>query len=845
MSLHGAEVELPIFRSWILNPHSLIEFQDPTNRRLSQVFSEVSSGRASSIELAVLLRQVICRWLELTGNGLLETRNFGNLLSKQDLERTGLSITCIGDVEIFQADEWRPEWLPSTLPDSLDRASLAGTEIGYRARFGETQSDPVFLSATGFDVYRSPGQKTAVRMAIEMEPGGVMIANLPTGSGKTEIVVAMAAQEGLIGIRKSVLLVVPTISLAQDLENRFRNQWGRKHKRDMSDVPFALTSETSEDDFIKIRERLLTGTQPIVVTSPESLVGRLRETVIEAGSNGRIGALVIDEAHLVTQWGRTFRPQFRILPQLQADLNSYQDGIRTLLLSATFTDEVLTDLSSQFRSKQGAHIVAANVIRAEPEYWIARTTDDGSRIDRVIESIDHLPRPLILYVTKPDDATRWYDKLREKGYSRLAKVTGEVGADDRRNALEGFGSNQKSIFDVVVATSAFGLGVDIEEVRSVVHACVPESIDRWYQEIGRGGRDRYVSTALLIPGSGDYSDARSLGITVLTNDLAYSRWLTMWESRRTIDGRNFVNLSSTPPGKQDGSYNRRWNSQILEVLAESGEIEKSHLSLYEASQVGLETGQTIGGLYEAWVEIGLPGRLPGIEFFGEPWTKAKLRYEASSIRALDAVDRMIKSGDVCSALSSAYYLDRTRWTGDVYSGFEITGRCGGCPRCRREKIETIQKPAPVPTIRWPRPDRVSRFDHFVRNHAFIDRRTLTEIDGVSVCEVGIASDPQISKLVEVCVKAGVRLGVGDQFQELREQFLYFDQSQDPENLLPIPSLIRHDIEFEKFLGYLRLRPRFSDGTSSPVLVLTSGLPEQLRYARPLSVVDVLGILGER
>src|SRR5207248_7327579 len=134
----------------------------------------------------------------------------------------------------------------------------------------------------------------------------------------------------------------------------------------------AWTSATKDEQRAQLRERVTTGKQPILVTSPESLAGTLLETIRTAAGSGRLRALVVDEAHLITQWGRSFRPEFRLLGSLWRELkDSSEMGVRALLLSATMSAEVIDDLVAEFHCDAGPSIVAANSLRSEPRFWVA------------------------------------------------------------------------------------------------------------------------------------------------------------------------------------------------------------------------------------------------------------------------------------------------------------------------------------------------------------------------------------------------------------------------------------------------------------------------------------------
>src|SRR5262249_25783507 len=138
-----------------------------------------------------------------------------------------------------------------------------------------------------------------------------------------------------------------------------------------------------------------------------------------------------------------------------------------------------------------------------------------------------------------------------------------------------------------IATSAFGLGIDYSSVRSVVHACLPETVDRWYQEVGRGGRDGHASTALLLPAVDDAEIAASLGIKMLTPEVAARRWHGLWRSRQQRQAVSYVDLHTITSRGLSGSYNRRWNSQLLRGLEELGQIRRWPVSRWQAEELEL------------------------------------------------------------------------------------------------------------------------------------------------------------------------------------------------------------------------------------------------------------------
>ena len=203
--------------------------------------------------------------------------------------------------------------------------------------------------------------------------GSTVIAMLPTGSGKTEIALCLAdrAKHGLTAI------VVPTVALAYDFERRFRDHFARRNRRiNPASLHFAWTASTDDTVRDQLKRAISNGQQPLLVTSPESITRALRRTLLDAASIGRLQGFVIDEAHLVTQWGRSFRPEFRTLADFRRDLLQAAEAgghmrAITLLLSATLGTAEVSDLTALFGRPGPCSPVVANALRSEPDIWIA------------------------------------------------------------------------------------------------------------------------------------------------------------------------------------------------------------------------------------------------------------------------------------------------------------------------------------------------------------------------------------------------------------------------------------------------------------------------------------------
>ena len=763
-------------------------FSDPLFSRCRDAIEGLRTGEASMLDVSVLIRQVLRRGALRDGSTYELSVDSRLQLPDEAWRAAGITPLRLQDVMRLTAASWEPDWLDAGLT-SVDEGAIAGTHLGVRARFDRFPADPIFRKATGYETYRTSGQRAATRAAISIPPLGTLIALLPTGSGKTEIAVTMAA----LARRQTTIVVVPTIALALDFERRFRDVYARTPGTNPDELVFAWTSETESEDRARFKTLLISGKLPLLVTSPESMSGALLNSLRAAAAGGRIRALVVDEAHLVTQWGRDFRPEFRQLATLRRDLlrlsvEAGQEGFRTLLFSATLGEAELADLSQLFGDPGPLTLVAANALRPEPQYWIASPVDAEDRVDRVLEATMRLPRPMLLYVTSPDAAEHWQSKLRSVGLQRIGIVTGRTVGRERRDVLNGLrsGPGFKSVYDLVVATSAFGLGIDNDQIRSVVHACLPETVDRWYQEVGRGGRDGHASSAVLIPAWGDEEEAASLGIRMLRPENAELRWSTLWNARRTISGRSYLDLHVAPPPRGLGSYNRRWNAQVLRGLEEMGQIERYPLTIDEALSLELPLGD-----YEQphdWERVELKKLdVQQEDFFGDVWDKWRQTLLQTSHVALKSVKELLKpSAPVCELLARTYRpgptLSAQLGVGANY--VEPLPGCGRCPGCRVLGIGPPLDPPPrVPSV-WETNIPVSNQVARLMMSAPTGR-------GVSLL---VADDPQrvVEEEIPLLMKVGIRFFAGLEIPDsMRGVDWWFVDGADllPQDVPPIPAVV--------------------------------------------------------
>ena len=138
----------------------------------------------------------------------------------------------------------------------------------------------------------------------------------------------------------------------------------------------------------------------------------------------------------MAEWGASFRPEFQALGGIREALCSTgKERPKTLLLSGTFTNEAIRTIRRLFPSEH-QYVIPAMDLRAEPTYWIHEASSEGERQEHVIEALHHLPRPLVLYSTRREDAQTWNETASGLGYKRSAVVSGDTSASERRRVID-------------------------------------------------------------------------------------------------------------------------------------------------------------------------------------------------------------------------------------------------------------------------------------------------------------------------------------------------------------------------------------------------------------------------
>jgi ATP-dependent DNA helicase RecQ len=317
----------------------------------------------------------------------------------------------------------------------------------------------------GFSEFR-PGQRAVVDHIVA---GHDALVVMPTGHGKS-----LCYQLPALALGGTAIVVSPLIALMKDQVDALRAKGIRAT---------LINSSLSWEERRDRTDAMIAGEYQLVYVAPE----RFSDRFMQALARTNVTLLAIDEAHCISQWGHDFRPDYLRLGAVRQALA----GVPTIALTATATPAVADDILAQLQAPETRRFVTG-FDRENLRLEVATARSPRAKHSMLPGLLQSLPALVYCATRKHVEAVT--ETLAAQGFAVAAYHAG-IDHDSRRRVQEDFIAGK---LPVVVATNAFGMGVDKADIRTIVHFDLPGTIEAYYQEVGRAGRDRKPATAVLL-----------------------------------------------------------------------------------------------------------------------------------------------------------------------------------------------------------------------------------------------------------------------------------------------------------------------------------------------------------
>ncbi len=393
--------------------------------------------------------------------------------------------------------------------------------------------------AFGYDALR-PGQDEAIAAAVG---GRDVLVVMPTGSGKS----AIYQVAGLL-IDRMTLVVSPLLALQRDQVEALR-----QHDPEGGEAA-ALNSQLGRNEREALLDRVAAGDVEFLYLAPEQFGSG---DTLERLKTARPSLFVVDEAHCVSEWGHDFRPDYLRLGSVIEALGHPP----VLALTATAAAPVRNEIVERLGLRDPV-VIVHGFDRPNLQLVVERVSREEEKTERLLERLPDLGRPGIVYTATRQHADDVARHLQAAGHTAEAYHAG-LGKDERQRVQGAFMNDE---LDAIVATVAFGMGIDKPHVPFVVHYDVPGSIDAYYQQIGRAGRDGEPACALLLYRPEDVNVQRFLNSAASIDAEAHERiaaWIAAVDG--PVDVEELRDAADMPMGRLQNVLHRLADAGALEL----------------------------------------------------------------------------------------------------------------------------------------------------------------------------------------------------------------------------------------------------------------------------------------
>ncbi|TWT86113.1 ATP-dependent DNA helicase RecQ [Neorhodopirellula pilleata] len=357
--------------------------------------------------------------------------------------------------------------MSSPSPQSTTSLSPARTPRPVRPTTNDPES---LLSRFGLQSFRA-GQRSVVDALAE---GHDCLCVMPTGGGKS-----LCYQLPSLAREGTTIVVSPLIALMKDQVDTLVSR-GIRAK--------LINSSLSQGQQESVMDEMAAGKLDLIYVAPERLRnGRFLEAVAKAD----VSLLAVDEAHCVSEWGHDFRPDYSRLGRFR---DRYLGGVQTIALTATATPTVRDDICGLL-NLDAPKIFVTGFARTNLKFGVESCNNDTAKQTVLQNYLRHRDGTGIIYAATRKRCEEIAEWLPEKTGRKVGVYHAGLHPDDRKRVQESF---MKGELSAIVATNAFGMGIDKSDIRFVVHFNIPGSLEAYYQEAGRAGRDGQMSECLLL-----------------------------------------------------------------------------------------------------------------------------------------------------------------------------------------------------------------------------------------------------------------------------------------------------------------------------------------------------------